>query len=78
FAQVHCERVFVHALDAVRDDVADGGADEFWCGFVLCGADAREFATESACCGEQEVTAAAGWIADAEREQSVFGERLGE
>ena len=55
FAEVDGEGVLVDGVDAVLDDVAECFAVGFGVGLVLGGADAREFAGDAACGGEQEV-----------------------
>ena len=68
-AEVHGERVFVHAVDAMADDIADGFADALRGGFVLAGAEPGEFLADAPGGGEQHVARAAGDVDDLEREQ---------
>jgi len=58
----------------VGDHVADGLAEARRRGFVLAGADARQFLAQPAGGGQQEVAGAAGRVEDFDGEQGVLGE----
>jgi hypothetical protein len=73
-AELHRQGVFVHAVDAVGDDVAGGFAHALGCGFVFAGSDSCQFLAEPAGGGEEEVAGAAGGVEDAEGEEGVLGE----
>ena len=68
-AEVHGERVAVHAVDAMADDIADGFADALRGGFVLAGAEFGEFLADAPGGGEQHVPRTASDVYDLEREQ---------
>ena len=64
FAEFNGEWVFVHAVDAVGDDIAYSAAGELGGGLVVGGSDASELAPESSRSGKKEVPRTAGGIAD--------------
>ncbi len=72
-AEFDRQRVFVHAVDAVCHHIADRFAGAFGGGFVLSGANAREFFAEPPCCCEQEVARAAGGVEDADAQERMLG-----
>jgi len=72
-AEVHGERVAVHAVDAMADDIADGFADAFRGGFILAGAQDGKLLAHSPPSGEQHVAGAAGDVYNLEGEQGLGG-----
>ena len=68
-AEVHGQRIPVHAVDAMADDIADGFADALRGGFVLAGAEPGEFLADAPGGGEEHVARAAGDVNDLEGEQ---------
>lgn len=77
-AQLHRERILVHAVDAMRDHVTHRLTNAFRCGLLLATAHASQLPPKAPCRGEQEVSRAAGGIADFDREQGMFLKRTGE
>ena len=72
FAEFNGEWVFVHAVDAVGDDIADGAAGVLGGGFVVGGSDASELAPESSRSGKKKMPRTAGGIADFNREERLL------
>src|SRR5262249_40019756 len=68
-AEVHSERVAVHAVDAMADHIADGFADTFGGRLVLAGAELGEFFADAPGGGEEHVAGAARDINDFQTEQ---------
>ena len=72
FAEFDGERVEVHAVDAVADDIADGFTKGQRAGLVFTGADDGEFGGDAAGGIEEDVAAAAGDVADAEEQERLL------
>ncbi|AEP13712.1 hypothetical protein Cabther_B0714 [Chloracidobacterium thermophilum B] len=77
-AQLHGQRVFVHAVEAAGHHVADGLADVIGIRLVFAGTDFGQFLAQPPRRRQQEMSRTAGGVKDAEGEQGVFGEGLGE
>lgn len=54
-AEVHGQRVSVHAINAMADDIANGFADTFRGRLVLAGTEFGQFLAYAPCGGEQHV-----------------------
>ena len=72
FAQLDGERIEVHAVDAVADDVAHGFAEGGGAGLVVAGAEDGERGTDAPGGGKEDVAGAAGHVADFEREEGAL------
>ena len=66
-AQVHGQWVFVHAVDAMPDHIADRLAHLLGGRFILAGADTRQFLAHAARGGQQEMPQAASRITHPDR-----------
>ena len=73
-AELDRQRIFVHAVDAVGDDIADRLAHPLGGGFVFAGADAGEYFAEPSGRRQQEMPRTAGGVEDAHAQQSVLRE----
>ena len=71
FAEFDRHRVEVDAVEASRDDVADGFANEVGRGMFVPGSDGGETFSESSRGADEEVPAAAGGVADLQIEDGV-------
>lgn len=54
-AEIHGQRVSVHAVDAMADNIADGFADALRGGLVLTSPEFGEFLADAPGAGEQHV-----------------------
>jgi hypothetical protein len=73
-AQIHGERIFVHAINAMGYDIARGCAQGFGGGFIFACADARKLLAEPPSRRQQKMPRTAGRIANANRKNRLCGE----
>ena len=64
-AELHCERIQVHAIDTSADHITQGGAVGGGRGLLLAGADDSELGGDTARSGQEDVTRAAGDVGNA-------------
>ena len=72
FAQLHGKRVFIDAIDAVGDHVADGFPHLFGRRFVFPGTGTSQFFAQPSRSGQQKVAGPTGRIEDANGKDGVL------
>lgn len=67
-AEVHCERIQINTIDAMRYYVAYCKVELAWLRLILPSTNASQFFAQSPCCRQQKVSRAASGIADCHAE----------
>ncbi len=73
-AEVHGQGVQVHPVDAVLDHIPHGPPELRRRGLLLPGADPGKLPADTPGCGQEEVSASGGRIADAQAQKGMFSQ----